>query len=158
MKKRWIIRGIFIGLLTLCVVAWVGSYRGVVGVKYGAGTSHYYHLIVEFGWIRLLHTTTIYPAPAWQWYLVSANRRAVQEVYESVPHRFMGFGFMWVRSGGPGGWDVFIPMYFPTLVSALLLWFVWRKTRAMPVGGGFPVESAVATENSEPGDSLNVKT
>jgi hypothetical protein len=25
MKKRWIIRSLFIGLLTLCVVAWVGA-------------------------------------------------------------------------------------------------------------------------------------
>jgi hypothetical protein len=40
-----------------------------------------------------------------------------------------------------------IPLWFPTLLSALLLWFVWRKTRATPVGRAFPVEVAKSGEN-----------
>ena len=33
-----------------------------------------------------------------------------------------------------------VPLYFPTLLSALLLWLVWRKTRPKYNGKGFPVE------------------
>jgi hypothetical protein len=34
------------------------------------------------------------------------------------------------------------PLWFPTLLSALALWFVWRKTHSPYCKKGFPVEPA----------------
>ena len=36
--------------------------------------------------------------------------------------------------------QISIPFYFPTTISAALLWFAWRKTRLPVKGRAFPVE------------------
>ena len=47
-------------------------------------------------------------------------------------YRFLGFSIIpWLF--------VSFPLWFPTLLSALLLWFIWRKTPAERNSRGFPV-------------------
>jgi hypothetical protein len=57
-------------------------------------------------------------------------------VLEDIHRRWLGF------SGRVDNdqWAVAIPFYFPTTISAALLWLVWRKTRPAVKGRAFPVE------------------
>ena len=145
MFRRWIIRGLALTLLTLCVVAWVGSYWRVVGISYNEATRSQ-SLFGAKGKARLLVSLPDGAMRRWRFYY---NANAYSD-HENARYHFMGFAFD--RAGGqalgglPGWpiWAVWVPLYFPTLLSALLLWFVWRKTRAKPIGGAFPVEPAKA--------------
>jgi hypothetical protein len=59
--------------------------------------------------------------------------------YEHTAYHLLGFA--WDAHAGPDRWHyIMIPLWFPPLLSALLLWLVWRKTRPKSSGKGFPVE------------------
>jgi hypothetical protein len=40
-----------------------------------------------------------------------------------------------------------IPLWFPSLLSLLFLWFTWRKTRRKAKGKAFPIEPAVEAKS-----------
>ena len=128
MIRRWLIRSLALTLLTLCVVAGVGSYWRSVVVSYHAGLD----CIVEIMSIesrRFGLSWSNWP-PIQRWEVGFWETGA----WPRGPVRFMGFH---VNERG-----ITIPLWFPTLLSALLLWRVWRKTRPKFNGRGFPVEAA----------------
>jgi hypothetical protein len=140
MFRRWFIRSLALALLTLCVTAWVGSYWRLIEME--RWDRHRIICQGQWGEICLYCEDKRRTAPlevTWRCY--SSEPLLIQAIYGSTPHHFAGFAFE--RFSG-NYWHVFIPLWFPTLVSALLLWFVWRKTRAKVVGGAFPVELAKA--------------
>ena len=148
MKKHWLIRNIFIGLLALCAVFWAGSYwrateishDGVLGT---AGES----LRMSDGRISIdkyyIVDDPSATQPKWTYSSESFSPEAARargwDFYERSKYRCLGFSLEPWSSAT-------IPLWFPTLLFALLLWFVWRKTKAKPVGGAFPVEPAKAGE------------
>jgi hypothetical protein len=141
MMRRWIIRGLALTLLTLCVVAWVGSYFETVTWTY-LGPVHYIGIGVDSGLVEFLDVmphpipATMTPKTGWDWaYHLPSNPRILK-----ADHSLLGFGYE-APPGAAPGWAVWIPMWFPTVLSALLLWLVWRKTRPAYNGRGFPVES-----------------
>jgi hypothetical protein len=146
MIRRWLIRGLALTLLTLCVVAWVGSY-------------FQQHWFGRYAWDRYSICVLAYGSIIWDKY----DLKHVENPMEIRPWRpwsdwlppeldftpwghrapknwTLGFAYMpWdIR----GEWNATVPLWFPTLLSALLLWFVWRKTRPAYNGRGFPVEVA----------------
>ena len=134
MKHRWIIRSFFVGLLLLFVGGWVGSY------KYSPP-----------GYRSI--------SPQWQWNCFGGRialcwdkrnfrPRDPAEVYRGeLPfidpkgYELLGFDLRYSDWGkGLRSFYLAIPLWFPTLLSAALLWLVWRKTRPKVKGRAFPVE------------------
>jgi len=154
MKKRWLIRGLALALLTLCVVVWVRSYFAF-GVIERIQTERNSYLEIEWGYLNIF-TTEVYFEPfepymtGWFFHTAATTRQEFED--DQRRYRFPYSpgtvhdlaGFSWRRGGEMGGgtsYHVWIPLWFPTLVSSLLLSFVWRKTRENTVGKAFPVEA-----------------
>jgi len=141
MVWRWIIRGVFLLALAIVVGVWVGSYWRHVGVGY-IGGQHSRSLGVASGWVIFSDfDDSGYVGNEWSWSSQRANLEPVAVAYLSGKYHFAGFGFR--QTGGSlRGWHVFVPLWCPATISALLLWLGWRKTRAKSVGGAFPMEFA----------------
>jgi hypothetical protein len=141
MIRRWLIRGLLLTLLTLCVTAWVTSYSQGIGIVY-SGNSQVSVLGEGKGEAVLdleFMTPSVGAGPGWE----VGHSADPDTGFANAQYHFLGFGFAKSVAIAAGGtqvsrWTVWIPLWFPTLLTALLLWFVWRKTRAKP--RGFPVE------------------
>jgi hypothetical protein len=136
MFRRWLIRGIFLTLLTLCLTAWATSYfRGIA--IYHEGKS-FHCLAIGNGRIGLLHSlsrTTSRP----RLYTVTSTNIADfwGELDPSIPPRW---GFSYLRAPDllylcAPFWSLFVPF-------ALLTGLAWRLTRRRPTIHAFPVEPA----------------
>jgi len=139
--KRWIIRGVFLWLLLLCVAGWVGSYACSFGI---------YHNVRDCPWGIGIGDGMVLLGRAgedwWGWRRsgvvgCSMDRSVVvHDKYDWNPSRFLGFGY-------GGGTNILyerfwcIPFWFPTILAAVASFIVWRKTRPKinPVTA-FPVE------------------
>ncbi len=127
---RWIIRGLGIALLTLCMTAWVGSYwrDGYVGYR---GTKSNQDIMLMGGRICFGREKSA-PMAVTGWYCGS-NRR---------PERWMDWDNRFEYQKEARYSAIYVPLWFPTLLSAGCLWLVWRKTRPKYSGKDFPVEPA----------------
>jgi hypothetical protein len=139
MVRRWLIRGLALALLTLCVVVWVGSYFASLSMSLGprgwridpwidsgsAGCEDMYN--PRYG--------TIEP----YWKIRPPDFMSIEQDYSDATHHVAGFAYHRFSTGLR---RIIFPIWFPTLLSALLLWLVWRKTRPACNGRGFPVEVA----------------
>jgi len=105
--KRWIIRSFFIGLLLLCQGAWWLSLDCCRSVRYGG--RNIWGVECSWGEIHLGWEKNDAGWKGWQ-----INTEFAQD--DSYP-AFEQFG------------QIQIPFWFPTTIpSAILLWWVWRKT------------------------------
>ena len=137
MKKRWILRGMFIALLALCLGAWGVSYWRDCKITYFS--DQIYSCSIETGrlsiqrfdiGVRFNHTLSWHSFPP-----------SSSDGYDTSVHTIFHFlGFAVFRM--PAGMSVTIPFWFLTLLATLLLWLVWRKTRPKLKGGAFPVVPA----------------
>jgi hypothetical protein len=134
MVRRWIIRSLALLLLTLCVGAWVGSYWRGIDIRRCWKDVDIVGL--DYGRISYAHFYIIPSDPGWHFVLQSSNSN-VWEVWDSTPG-LHGLGFCHFTTDRM--YAVTIPLWFPTLLSAALLWLVWRKTKPRTMGQGFPVE------------------
>src|ERR1035437_8685370 len=127
--KRWCIRSVFVGLLLLCVGGWGWSYKygWVINYDYGRGLST---LESVWGEIHLCwYDTSVSqstgmpfdPMPKGEGF--SASSFPCDASFDSgrADHYRLGFVVSndWIA----------IPFWFPTIIAAALLWWVWRKTR-----------------------------
>jgi hypothetical protein len=145
MFRRWLIRGTALTLLALCVVAWAASYLTTVWVEYDSPM---------WGWSWSLESGTLRAndvrsldgkmlqlgAHGW-----SAGWREANQLMADPPpflYRLGGFGYWSQSLTEYGHRSVCAPVWLPTLLSAVLLWLIWRKTRPAHSGRGFPVEAA----------------
>ena len=145
MFQRWLIRGMALTLLTLCVAAWAASCLTTVWVEYDSPRWGW-SLSLESGTLRANDVRSLdgkmLQLGAHGWF--AGWHEANQLMADPPPflYRLGGFGY-WSRSLAPYGHrSVGAPLWFPTLLSALLLWLAWRKTRPMYNGRGFPVVPA----------------
>ena len=124
MLRRSIIRGLAIALLTLCVTAWVGSYCRIISLDHGLSPDR---IVMEINRGRfVLDWSALFLSGNWQ---VTVGETDVNPQPGLLGFFLCGVGF-------------FMPLWFPTTLSAGLLWLVWRKTRPKYTGKGFPVEPA----------------
>jgi hypothetical protein len=137
MRWRWIIRGFCLYLCALCVTAWGGSYWCGVGVQ-SAGMN-WVRFAMARGRAVLCHEGSEFP-PLTGWEFESFPPMFKDETDMDRQANFLFLGFSYARP--PGYRWVTVPLWFPTLLSGMLLWLVWRQTRRRHDGPGFPVEAA----------------
>jgi hypothetical protein len=143
MFRRWLIRGLVLALLALCVVALVGSYRHPCAI--GRHGIHELWLHIRYG--SIVFNEYVEPLAGsirWECVDVYADHQSERMDYLSREYHFAGFAYEGRNAVTGPFLLICIPLWFPTLLCTLLLWFVWRKTRAKPAGGAFPVEPAKA--------------
>ena len=147
MFHRWLIRSFFIALCALCAAAWVGSYFQEAWVCY-LGGNHYQALGVDRGSVYLhgIYSDPGFGTARWEWHRQRADPEGYEASYLGSTYQFAGFAYTPYTSHH---WFLQIPLWLPTALSALLLWFACRRTRPKPMGAAFPVEPAAkATECS----------
>jgi hypothetical protein len=141
MIRRWFIRLPCLVALTLVVGVWITSYFGGIvvsrklpdsycGIVAGQG-------LVTFG--KEPHAHSGFEPPNFRF----------------DPHEFVRFGAFGSPTLGfrytgmpniPDSLVIVFPLWLPTVVLAMLCWYVWRKTRGKYNGRGFPVEAAKKAE------------
>jgi hypothetical protein len=133
MIRRWILRGLAVALLAVCVAAWVGSYWRIIGVGWYFGRD-YYLTGMEWGRIAFRYE----PSPEFVAPGGMLFQRA-EDIWQRWdlrrPHHWLGFSY-----GTCSGLEVSIPFWFCSLLLGALLWLLWRRTRPKSIGRGFPVE------------------
>ena len=127
MTLRWTIRSLAIALLCLCITGWLLSYPFFRGHRIRTSGHSEIWGCFAYGEIHL------------GWF---ASHNASNSLASS-PNTWLGFGFRMENDNTVPltYWWGTIPFWFPTTLSAGLLWFVWRMTRAKLIGRGFPVET-----------------
>ena len=142
MKKRWLIRSIFIQLLAVCVAAWVGSYWQMVGVEFTQDQRSQL-LAVEGGLIVIGDgEQSLWIGGRVLLHHHPSDNESLKKSYLATDYHVAGFAYNSASITHHLRRAATIPLYFPTLFSTLLLWFVWRKTKAKPIGRAFPMEPA----------------
>jgi hypothetical protein len=125
-----------VGMVAVCVAAWVGSYwvngwvcylgggsYRAVGVHYGAVT---YHAIYNLGF-----------RGGWEGHWQQADREMYEISYASCTYRLRGFGVTPMEGHHR---FVMVPLWVPTALAGVMLWGVWQRRKRKGVPGAFPVE------------------
>jgi hypothetical protein len=138
MGNRWLIRGSFMLPVLLCVVAWGWSYPFRERIAY-AGASGVQEWAIELGdgGLFLGRSWGCTEVPGWSYEHLGKDPFA-SDIYGAG---FCLFGFQFFRSPVPPsgiGSFLIIPFWFPTVLSVMLLFFVWRRTKPKN-GGAVPV-------------------
>ena len=135
--KRWIIRSFFIGLLLLCMGGWVvtAKYQCFIAYRHGG---HAIDCNLYLGVICVVFVSSATGPTGWDHFVICLPHARFwpPELFWDH-HMFWGFGFDHRASAFT---RFAVPYWFTILVSAALLWLVWRKTRPKPKGRAFPVE------------------
>ena len=141
MRLRWIIRGLALLLLLASIALWVRSYWHVYEVR----TSTFAVLSAN-GTLSFVadHSTT---RVSWNSKPMDLRfKNDFETAYSDSKYHALGIAFQPHR---PGRFKRFamVPHWAPSLAAALLLWFVWRKTR-VKIAKAFPVEVAATGPQS----------
>jgi hypothetical protein len=146
---RWLVRGLALTLLTLCAVAYAGSdFQRLAFVWEQSLPRREWIGALGSGWLALEKHDIIdlsLPTPVNPGLRRTLFRDGAvfQRAYSGSTYHGFGFAYHPDPSGlSHDNWYVIIPLWFPTLLSAGLLWLVWRKTRKPNPGVAFPVEIA----------------
>ncbi|HEY4329359.1 MAG TPA: hypothetical protein VGN88_06465 [Phycisphaerae bacterium] len=138
---RWLIRIFFIALCVACVVAWVGSYwQGVVVQHQGAKR---YALNVECGRV-LAGCWNLSGSPAY-WDARFYDPKGWTD-WDAKMGSFLGFTLNGTSAAYGTQFSVTLPLWFLTAISALVLGFAWRKTKAKYNGKAFPIEQSAKAD------------
>ena len=149
MIRRWLIRSIFIGPCVVCVVVWVMSYWYVGAVRIPIGFSCV-RLNGALGSLYLWAQDRNTGGSDWVFRTPDPGLTdALLREYQSSQH-FGGFAYSYLSWPDHYLLMVILPLWFPTTLSAILLWFAWRKTGAKRPGGAFPVEAIAMITEAKP--------
>jgi len=140
MTLRWLIRGSAIALLTLCLSLWGWSYFHSFLFYCGSLLGKSYEVETYMGGAFFGYDSFATPSSARRF---EYHRNAYPWSGYPVDKWFLGFTYYEppYMSYTPGMcFRIGIPFWFPSLLSAGLLWFVWWQTRPKSAWRGFPVE------------------
>jgi len=140
---HWLIRSFAIALLMLYLSLWGYSYFYNVYVIYNPSSGKTYAVGIYMGGANVSFTNTLDLSPPW---LFDRMRHRHYEL-PSIAKNSLYFYYEWNTYPGTN-WIVSIPFWFPSLLAAALLWFVWRQTRPKTAGRGFPVEITQSNPSS----------
>jgi len=137
MNLRWPLRTLTIALLTLCLSLWTGSYFHSFYIAYNPSLGKSYFAATYTGGVYFVSTNGIDTSPpGWRF---EPNRKALSfnNAFIVFDKKILGFTY---HKRQTRIWQLGIPFWFPSLLSATLLWSTWRQTRPKPAAQGFPVE------------------
>jgi hypothetical protein len=140
MARGWLIRSFFVAQCAICALAWIISY--VRPVEFIVNYPAYKYVFVPFsdGRIAFLHENDVVTSHhGWGLGCRWGSHFEWRQGDQNANFHFLGFSSY---SPAPREWLYSIPLWFPTFLSSLLLWFIWRKTKPKRLGGAFPVEPA----------------
>jgi hypothetical protein len=138
MLRRWLIRGLALTFLALCVFAWAASYwfqirvihrsKTESGLGISSGRLYFYHLppplfYLDTGWSLFSQRS---PEGWFEWDTKTADAA------------FLGFGVLRAKDY----FGITLPLWFPAFFLAFSFLFIWRLTRPKPIGRHFPVKPA----------------
>ena len=134
MKFRRFIRSFAIALLTLCLSVWVWSYFHGVSIEYRPANDHHFYSVGTYmGGVGFCNVSSSIPPmdpPGW---LLAYERHTRSLPDFPADKRFMGFIYYETPDDDTVGEDLHscigIPFWFPSLLSAALLWLIWRQIR-----------------------------
>ncbi len=139
--------------MSLCALVWVASYWGQFqvihqdsrGIKKSFGTNSGR---LYFMWGQMpIDSAEVGPADS---NLAFHNHPADGWSYfDSQVASFHIIGFAYFGDSFAGH-VLTIPLWLPVLLSALLLWFVWRKIKPKSKGKAFPIEPSAPTMTESP--------
>jgi hypothetical protein len=154
MKRRWITRGILIGLLLLCVGAWTWSASnfGLVAYQFNSG---FIGCATKWGAVRIVLNTKESVSDEGGWHANHSITRDSTPDHDYPTHITHWFpvrpsdrdpGVLWILgfscADNPTFHALQIPYWFFVVLLSSILFFVWRKTRPKVKGLAFPVGDA----------------
>ena len=130
MFRRWFMFSLAATLLTLCVKAWgVSCWREILVVRSNKTAQD---LFLNLGRVEILWGDAPTPIPGWYFHTLKTESWSNLDTLST--YHWLGFSY-----GANTAADILtVPLWFPSLLSALLLWFAWRMTKDKVKG--FPVE------------------
>ena len=139
MLRRWLMFGLALMLLSLCLGAWGVSYWREIYASHNGKT--YLDFILNSGRLEIYRGTSQGTAPGW--HFVNAEALSWDRLDQHSKFCWLGFSY----SVGIDGSYFTIPFWLPSLLSLLFLWFAWRKTRPKPKGKAFPIEPSIEAKS-----------
>jgi len=139
MTRRWFIISFFV-LLVLCTAAWIAGFFRILQIRY-VGPAYVRTITLDQG--ALIYSCDsvmlmdVKFTPGWSNENRPCDPESFIDWYKHTKHHFIGFAY----TPRPFS-DIWIPVWFPSLLSVLLLYLTWRK--AAPTGRGFPIEVAAS--------------
>jgi hypothetical protein len=135
MHRRWLIRLPFLLALAFFAAVWVISHFGRFSLyKYSGG--HIWELGAVEGLV-FSGESGLYPLLDSPPRIQFVRGWKARQLFPDPPTLGFYCG-RWPRFSDSFG--IAFPLWLPTLLSALLLWLVWRKTRPKLAGNAFPIE------------------
>jgi hypothetical protein len=158
MKRRWLIRSLFLVFCLLTGAAWVTSYWKEFGF-WSLNSRALTYCTIKCGYLRF-YKTSVPVSRSWGFGWVHQPADPMKGVYLDLSYDNHGeslsisldsnYGFPGFRFESERDGDRFlvIPMWFPTVGFAVCFCWTWRKTRAKAPGGAFPVAVEVDKEGA----------
>jgi len=140
---RWLVRIFCGGVAIFFMAGWITSY--LFPLQFFINAPKHDYVCVEFtgGRISFAHASDVGGGNSWQFDLRKGHEGEWEWLERSSKVHFLGFVYY---HPSIAEWCHTIPFWFPTLLSAILVWLAWRKTR--PVRRGFPVEAPIRNNSS----------
>jgi hypothetical protein len=140
MLHHRITRVFLIVLCVLCAAIWAGSHFKEASVLYiTPDRTRLARITCGYIDVYSLFDRSSFDG-IWDFAFENSDSELRGTWYKGMEYHFGGFAFD--HNPGVPTWEIVIPMWFPTLLSLLLLWLAVRKPRAKTTGGAFPVEPA----------------
>lgn len=147
MKRRWLIRSLFMLAVLLCVAGWGWSRTDVCIISYSQN-GHLVWCESKAGVVRLGRGWLSSFTHGWAWQSDPVDPPQFLPPFRDR-YQFLGFGFRREVIANPNdaGKIVFsttyvdVPYWFFALLFSVALLFVWRKTRPRNPATAFPVEA-----------------
>ena len=133
MLRCWLIRSLFLVPLVFVVGVWITSYFGGIAVTRSLGDRTWLVAAVQGHGVCAEARFSSSP----MFYFVR-NATATDWGWEPGNIGFHVGAYM----GYTPSLEIAFPLWLPTLLLALLNWFVWRQTRRKAVAKAFPIEPA----------------
>jgi hypothetical protein len=132
MFRRWLIFGLALMLLTLCLAAWGASHWRRIHAFHDGKT--FLLLVLDSG--RVLIGWASAPGIVPEWYSSIKEAGSWDGWDQRTKFSWLGFSY----DGDVHSSYFTIPLWFLSLLSLFLVWFAWRKARPKEKGKAFPIE------------------
>ena len=143
MRRRWIIRAVFMLPILLCVGGWVSSSYRFSCIRYSNGG----HTVQIRSWGRCVELDIGRDSGLPNGFACRVISLSYGDIWiwpDQGPkmHSFLGFSFGSAGLAPVQLYELYVPYWFLIAISSAVLFLVWRNTRSRGSLRAFPVEVA----------------